>query len=84
MPTRGTRLQITGMCAEGTPAYSEIEMTTRYRMRREAALTPVGLDRTYCRHYSSIREILSFQDLADKIERYSEGALTHLSTSMRP
>ena len=53
-------------------------MTNRHRIRREAALAQVSQDATYCVHYSSIREILNSQDLADRIARYPEGGLTHI------
>ena len=78
MPPRRTRLKIPGMCAQGPPSYSELETNDRRRLRREAALAQVSQDATYCVHYSSLREILNSQDLADRIARYSEGDLTHI------
>ena len=78
MPSRKTKLEIPGMCAEDPPSYSELETNDRHRLRREAALTQVSQDATYCVHYSSLREILNSQDLADRIARYPEGHLTHI------
>ena len=78
MSPRRTRLKILGMCALGPPSYSEAETTNRHRLRREAALAQVSQDVTYCVHYSSLREILNSQDLADRIARYPEGGLTHI------
>ena len=66
------------MCAQGPPYYSEAEMTNRHRLRREAALAQVSQDATYCVHYSYLREVLTSQDLADRIARYPEGGLTHI------
>ena len=65
MPPRRTRLEVPGMCALGPPSYSELETNDRHRLRREAALAQVSQDTTYCVHYSSLREILTSQDLAD-------------------
>ena len=78
MSPRRTRLKIPGMCAEGPPSYSELETNDRRWLRREAALATVSQDATYCVHYSSLREILTSQDLADRIARYPEGGLTHI------
>ena len=78
MPPRRTRLKIPGMCAEDPPSYSELETNDRDRLRREAALAQVSQDATYCVHYSSLREILNSQDLADRIARDPEGDLTHI------
>ena len=66
------------MCAQGPPSYSELETNDRDRLRREAALAQVSQDATYCVHYSSLREILNSQDLADRIARYPEGDRTHI------
>ena len=63
---------------EGPPSYSELETNDRDRLRREATLAQVGQDITYCVHYSSLREILNSQDMADRIRRYPEGGLTHI------
>ena len=78
MPPRRTRLKIPGMCAQGPPSYSELETSDRRRLRREAARAQVSQDATYCVHYSSLREILNSQDLAERIARYPEGDLTHI------
>ena len=78
MPPRRTRLKIPGMCAEGPPSYSELENNDRRRLRREATLAQVSQDATHCVHYSSLREILTNQELEDQINRYPEGGLTHI------
>ena len=78
MSPKRLKLQIPGMCAEGPPSYSELETNDRDRLPREAALVQVSQDTTYCVHYSSLREILTSQDLADRIARYPEGNLTHI------
>ena len=78
MPPGKTKLKIPGMCAQGPPSYSESEMSNRHRLRREAAMAPVSQDATYRVHYSSLREILNSQDLADRIARYPEGDWTHI------
>ena len=59
MPPRRTKLKIPGMCSLDPPSYSEAEMTNRHRLRRETALAQIEAGKTYCRHYSSIREILT-------------------------
>ena len=59
MPPRKTRLKIHGLCAQGPPSYSELEINDRRRLRREAAMAQVSQDATYCVHYSSLREILT-------------------------
>ena len=66
------------MCAQGPPSYSKLETNDRRRLRREAALAQVSQGATYCVHYSSLREILNSQALADRIARYPEGGLTHI------
>ena len=66
------------MCAQGPPSYSELETNDQRRLPREAALAQVSQDATYCVHYSSLREILTSQDLEDKISRYPEGDRTHI------
>ena len=78
MPPRRTRLKIPRMCAQGPPSYSELETNDRARLRREAALAQVSQDATYCVHYSSLREILTSQDLTDRIARYPEGSRVHI------
>ena len=75
---RQEEVKIPGMCAQGPPSYSELETNDRARLRREAALAQVNQDATYCVHYSSLREILNSQDLADRIARHPEGGLTHI------
>ena len=78
MPTRRTKLVIPGMCDEGPPSYSELETDERVRVAREVALAKVEEDKTYCVHFSSIREILASQALLDKISRYPAGARVHV------
>ena len=41
-------------------------------------MAQVSQDATYCIHYSSLREILNSQDLADRIAHYPEGDWTHI------
>ena len=77
MPPR-TKLVIPGMCDEGPPSYADLETDERVRIRREVALSKVEENRTYCVHYSSIREILTSQELEDKIPRYPEGDRIHI------
>ena len=66
MPPRRTKLKIPGMYAQGPPSYSELETNDRRQLRREAA---------YCIHYSSLREILTSQDLADWIAKETQQAI---------
>ena len=77
MPPR-TKLVIPGMCDEGPPSYADLETDERVRIRREVALSKVEANNTYCVHYSSIREILTSQELEDKIRRYPEGDRIHI------
>ena len=78
MPPTRTRLVIPGMCDEGPPSYAELETDERVRIRREVALSKVEENKTYCVHFSSIREILTSQELQDKISSYSEEARVHI------
>ena len=78
MPSERTRLVIPGMCEEGPPSYAELETDERVRIRREAALSKLEKDKTYCVHFSSIREIQSSQELENKITRYPEGDRVHI------
>ena len=78
MPPRRIRLVIPGMCDEGPPSYAELESDERVRIRREAALAKLEADRTYCVHFSPLREILTTQELHKKIEQYPEGARVHI------
>ena len=73
-----TRLVIPGMCDEGPPSYAELETDERVRIQREAALSKLEPDRTYCVHFSSLREILTTQELRKKIERYPDSAKIHV------
>ena len=66
------------MCDEGPPSYADLETDERVRIRREVALSKVEKYRAYCVHYSSIREILTSQELEDKITRYPEGDRIHI------
>ena len=66
------------MCDEGPPSYADLETDERVRIRREVALSKVEADNTYCVHYSSIREILTSQELEDKTSRYPEGDRIHI------
>ena len=66
------------MCDEGPPSYAELETDERVRMVREVALAKVEHEKTYCVHFSSIREILASQALVDKINRYPAGARVHI------
>ena len=78
MAERRTLLTILRMCDEGPPSYAELETDERVRIRREAALSKVEEGRIYCVHFSSIREILTSQQLEDKISRYPEGAQVYI------
>lgn len=73
-----TSLVIPGMCDEGPPPYAELETDERVRIRREMALSKLEENRTYCVHFSSIREILTSQDLQDKISSYPDEARVHI------
>ena len=66
------------MCDEGPPSYAELETDERVRIVREVALAKVEEDKTYCLHFSFIREILTSQALVDKITRYPAGARVHI------
>ena len=78
MRQKRTALVITGMCDEGPPSYQDLETDERVRIRREVALSKVEANNTYCVHYSSIREILTSQELEDKINRYPERDRIHI------
>ena len=78
MPPGRTRLKIPGMFAQDPPSNSEAEATGRYRLRRKEALAQVSQGATHCVHYSSLREILDSQDLANRIARFYEGGQTHV------
>ena len=67
------KLNIPGMCHEGPPSYSELEMDQGSRLRREKALTQIEENRTYCAHFSSTREIIKSQELEKRIRRYEPG-----------
>ena len=82
MPSRKTKLVITGMCDEDPPSYAELETDERIRIRREVAFFKVAKDKRSCVHFSSIREIMNSQELENKISRYPEGARTS-STSTK-
>ena len=58
MPRRKSKLRIPGICDQGPPSYSESETSKRSWIVREGALYTLEADRTYCVHYSSIRENL--------------------------
>ena len=77
MPPR-TSLVIPGMCDEGPSSYAELETDERVRIRREVALSKLEENRAYCVHFSSIREILTSNELEDKISRYPEGSRVHI------
>ena len=74
MPPTRTKLVIPGMCDEGPPSYAELETDERVRIRREVALSKIEENKTYCVHFSSIREILTSQELQDKISSYPKEA----------
>ena len=78
MPTKRTKLVIPGMCDEGPPSYAELETDETVRIRREVALSKLEEDRTYCVHFSSMRESLPSQELEDKISSYPEEARVHI------
>ena len=62
---------IPGMYDEGPPSYADLETDDRVRIHREVALSKLEENRTYCVHYSSIRVILTSQELQEKISNYS-------------
>ena len=62
------------MCADGPPSYSELETRETDRFRQRDVLSRVEEGKTYCAHFSSIREILTSQELKEKIRPYPEGA----------
>ena len=78
MRQKRTKLVIPDMCDEGPPSYTELETDERVRIRREAGLSTIQGNKTYCVHFSSIREILTSQELKDKISRYPEQARVHI------
>lgn len=73
MSQERVKLNIPGMCDEGPPSYSELEMHQGSRLRREKALAQIKENRTYCAHFSSIREIIDSQELEMRIKRYELG-----------
>ena len=73
MSQKRVKLNIAGMCDEGPPSYSELEMDQGSRLRREKALAQIEENRTYCAHFSSIREIIKSQQLEKRVRRYEPG-----------
>ena len=73
MSQKRVKLNIAGMCDEGPPSYSELEMNQGSRLRQEKALAQIAENRTYCAHFSSIREIIKSQELEKRIRRYEPG-----------
>ena len=78
MPRGRTKLKIAGMCAEGPPSYSESETSETSKMFKEEALAKLRPQTTYCRHYSSIREIVDSETLRRRIDNYEDGAKVHI------
>ena len=66
------------MCDKGPPSFPELETGERRRIIREAALSRLEEGRTYCVHFSSIREILDTQTLENRINSYPEGSRLHI------
>ena len=71
-------MTIPGMCADGPPSYSVLETRETDRFLQRDVLSRVEEGKTYCVHFSSIREILTSQELKEKIRPYPEGARVHI------
>ena len=68
-----TKLNIPGMCADGPPSYSVLDTKETDRFLQRDVFSRMEEGKTYCVHFSSIREILTSQELKEKIRLYPEG-----------